>query len=368
MTVRFQRFPFIISLICLMLLVSACSGANNTGNPGASGSSDNTSSGAAGTDNASSGAGTEGAPSANNAASGNAGTEKAAFPRTIKTANGDVTIQAQPKRVAVVNWGYVEPILVFSLPSVGLALPFTEAQSSLKSEAYKPFVANFGDIETVGENTQVNMEKLLAYAPDLIIAGNATNKDITAELAKIAPTVMIDEQTTDVWTDWPALVAKFGEILGQEDTAAQYVAQFDDLLKSAKEKLAGLNGSVAFVQVRDKTVWLQGTKYMPEYYEGMGLTPPSSEVMTADGGELSLEGLTKLDPDYLFLGYFNYDDKSMPAATDEWEKIGVWNTLKAVKNKHVFGFNGALGLGYGPIGQTYGVKAVLDALDGGQTP
>lgn len=283
------------------------------------------------------------------------------FPRTIKDANGDFTVKQRPQKVAVVHWGYADSILLFNLPSLALALPFTETNSVLQSESYKPYVSKVKELKIVGENTQVNMESLLAYGPDLIIAGNAINKDIAAGLAKIAPTVVIDEQTTDVWSDWPSLVTKFGEILGQEETAAAYIADYKAKLQAAKEKLAGLDGTVGFLQVREKEVWLQGTQYATQYYDGIGLKPPASGNVK-EGSQLSLEGLVAVNPDYLFLGYFNYNNKSIPSLTDEWDDNAVWSRLNAVKNKHVYGIDGQLALGYGPIGQSYGLKAVLDAL------
>ncbi|QKS46340.1 ABC transporter substrate-binding protein [Paenibacillus cellulosilyticus] len=292
-------------------------------------------------------------------------TDKAAdeskFPRTIQTANGDVTINEKPKKVAVVHWGYGDSLLLFDLESVGIALPFTEQQSVLHSDQYKPYVDKVKDLQIVGENTQVDLEKLLAYGPDLIIAGNAINKDVLGELSKIAQTVVIDEAQTDVWSNWPALVTKFGEILGQEDVAADYIAKYQADQHAGKEKLSSLNGTVAFVQVREQEVYLQGTNYTKQYYEGLGLTPPQSNDM-ADGAKISLEGLAALDPDYLFLGYFNYSDKSMAAATDAWEDSEVWKKLKAVQNGHVYSINGELALGYGPIGNSYGVQAVIDEL------
>ncbi|MDF2927707.1 MAG: transporter substrate-binding protein [Paenibacillaceae bacterium] len=260
------------------------------------------------------------------------------------------------------HWGYGDAILLFDLPSLALALPFTEKQSVLHTDSYKPYVDRLPELRIIGENTLVNLEALLAYEPDLIIAGNAINKDIQAELKKIAQTVVIDEQTTDVWSDWASVVTKFSEILGQEETAKRFIAGYQAQLQAAKEKLADLDETVAFVQVRENAVWLQGTQYLKHYYEGMGLKPPASGDMEK-GAQISLEGLSVVNPDHLFLGYFNYSDKSIPALTDQWEGTAVWNMLKAVQNKHVYGINGELALGYGPIGNSYGVQAILEALD-----
>ncbi|MBD2870592.1 ABC transporter substrate-binding protein [Paenibacillus arenilitoris] len=346
MSNRAKSFAALMSLLCIMLLISACSGAANTNNaaPGNSAAPSNDAGGQQ----------TEGQDEEV------AQTDK--FPRTVKAANGEITIEKEPKKVAVVHWGYGDSLLLFDLPSVALALPFTEKQSVLATESYKPYVDKHDELVVVGENTQVNMEALLAYAPDLIIAGNSVNQAVGGELEKIAPTVVIDEAETDVWANWPALVAKFGEILGQEDAAQSYIAEYENKLKTAKEKLAGLEGTVAFLQVRADAVWLQGVDYLKPYYEGMGLTPPAGDVM-AEGAQLTLEGLSELDADHLFLGYFNYSDQSVGALTDEWDDSAVWKSLKAVQSGQVYAIDGQLALSYGPIGNSYGVQAVLEALE-----
>ncbi|MDQ6421301.1 ABC transporter substrate-binding protein [Paenibacillus sp. LHD-117] len=333
---RKSRFGAIIGLLSLALFLSACSGNSGSNNGGAP------------------------SPSPTE---GTAQEEAAAFPRTIEAANGSIVIDKKPERVAVVHWGYTDSILLFDLKTAAVALPFTKDNSSLQTDSYKPYVDKVEELAIVGENTTVNMESLLAYAPDLIIAGNAVNAEVTEQLTKIATTVVIDEAVTDVWSNWPALVTKFGEILGQEDVAEQYIAGYNAKLQEAKEKLADVEGTVAFLQVRDTAVWLGGTNYLAPYYEkGLGLKAPDDPAMD-EGAELSLEGLSELNPDHLILGYFNYDNPSMATLTDEWEKSEVWKKLKAVESGQTYGINGALAMGYGPIGNSYGIEAVLEALD-----
>lgn len=336
--VKQSRNAAIVGLLAFVLFLSACSGNSEKNNHGgASNASPN--------------------PSPTEAAQ-----EEAAYPRTIEAANGSIVIKKKPERVAVVHWGYIESILLFDLSTVGLALPFTKENSSLDSDTYKPFVDKIDEVTVVGENTTVNMEMLLEYAPDLIIAGNATNAEVAEQLEKIATTVVIDEAQTDVWTDWPAIVTKFGEILGQEEVASSFIAGFEDKKKNAKEKLASVEGGVAFLQIRDKVAYLGGTQTLTPYYDkGIGLNAPDDPAMEA-GAEMSLEGLAALNPDHLFLGYFNYDNPSMAAVSDEWEKSEVWKKLKAVESGQVYGFNGVLGMGYGPIGQSYGIDSVVEAL------
>ncbi|CAH1227855.1 MULTISPECIES: ABC transporter substrate-binding protein [Paenibacillus] len=278
------------------------------------------------------------------------------YPRTIQDARGSVTLEQQPKRVALAHWGLSDDLLVFELDSIAITLPFTKNQSLLDSDIYKPYVEGKKQIEVVGENTQVNLEALLAYDPDLIIAGSETNKDIIEQLDQIAPTIVIDETKSDVFKEWRATINEFGNILGQEETAQKYISDFDGKLAEGKNKLASMDGTVAFLQIREKQAYLQGKDYITEYYEGLGLTPPSTEA-----GELTLEGLAELDPDYLFLGYFNMEDPSLPAVSDEWEKSAVWKGLKAVRNGHVYKINGQIAFGFGPISKNYGVEAIVHA-------
>ncbi|MDP4096375.1 ABC transporter substrate-binding protein [Paenibacillus sp. P96] len=328
---------FFTGMISLLLLLSSCS--SNTGSV----------------------SGPTASPSPN--ATGQEEMAPAAFPRTIEADNGSIVIKEKPERVAVVHWGYVDSILLFDLQSVGLALPFTKDDSSLGTDTYKPYVDKVEELAIVGENTTVNMEALLEYQPDVIIAGNVVNAKVKDQLEKIATTVVIDEADTDVWSNWPAVVTKFGEILGQENVAEQFIADYQAKLQNAKEKLADVKGTVAFLQVRNNAVWLGGTNYLVPYYDkGLGLKAPDSSAMT-EGAELSLEGLSALNPDHLILGYFNYDNPSAASLTDEWEKTNVWKSLKAVKSGQTYAVNGALAMGYGPLANTYGIESVLEALD-----
>ncbi|WP_254639035.1 ABC transporter substrate-binding protein [Cohnella sp. GbtcB17] len=350
---RFKWWPTLVGLMLLLVLLSACGNGNNeaSGSPSA---------GAGATAGASTG-GAGAAGSGSPAASAGASEAAAAYPRTVTSVGGDVTLPEQPKKVAVLHWGYTDSLLLFDLDSAAFALPFTEKQSLLGTDAYKAYADKIADIRIVGENTEVNLEKLAAYGPDLIIAGNKTNEKVLPQLSQVATTVVIDEARTDVWSNWPALVTEIGKILGQEQVAADYIAGYRSELAAAKEKLAALQGTVAFLQVRDKTVYLQGSDYLKDYYDGLGLKAPEGDIGKS-GAELSLEGLSALDPDYLILGYFNYHDSTMAAFTDTWKDSTIWKNLKAVKNGHVYGVDGQLVLGYGPIDRRTGVKVISDAL------
>ncbi len=352
---KFRWTALALTLLCAAMVLGACAGTDGGSDRNGEPISGNSAADHAPAEDAGA---NNGAAVAETAASDDG---QAAYPRTVTDARGSVVLKSPPKKVALVHWGLTDDLLVFDLDSIAVTLPFTKERSSLGSEIYKPYVDKHAQIEIVGENTQVNLEVLLAYGPDLIIAGSDTNKDILDRLPAIATTVVLDEAATNVFQDWRSVITRFGEILGQEDVAKQYIADFDAKVADAKSKMGKVDGTVAFIQVREKQVWLQGTAYLTEYYDGFGLTPLSGDT-AEEGAELSLEGLSVLDPDYLFLGYFNMEDTSLPALTDEWESSQVWKKLKAVQNGHVYGFNGQIAFGFGPISKSYGVDEIGKAL------
>ncbi len=288
----------------------------------------------------------------------------AAFPRVVESAGGEqVTIEKRPLKVGLAAWQLLEMLLPFDQPSAGITVPFAAANSVLESDVLKPYVDRFDELEIIGENVKVNLEVLLAYAPDLIIAGSNTNKDIKEQLEQIAPTVWIDEDKINIRNEWPQVVTLMGDILGQEDRAKEVVEQFADLQDEGRKKLASRSGeTVLFVQVREKAVYVMTPSSLARYYEGLGLTPPPDAENLPARGQISLEGLSTIDPDHLFLGHFNYTNPSLAALTDEWKNSEVWKALKAVKNNHVYPINGELALGLGPIGQTYGLETVIEAM------
>ncbi|GIP17123.1 ferrichrome ABC transporter substrate-binding protein [Paenibacillus montaniterrae] len=338
-------------LLIIIMLLAGCGG--NTQNQATGGNNSSNSSNQAPAND-----------TANNASDNEASqtNQAAQFPRTYNGAKGEVVIEQAPQKVAVVHWGYADSILLFDLPSLALVSPFGREHTAMESEAYKPYVDKLDDWTFVGENTEVDMEELLAYDPDLIIAGNQTNAAIIEQLDKIATTVVIDEEKVNVWSDWKPLVTAFGEILGQEDAAEKFIADFNAKVEETKQALANVEGTVAFLQVRNNAAWLQGSNYLTLYYEGLGLQPLEGELGT-EGAQLSLEGLSELNPDHLVLGYFNMFDTSLAAITDEWESSSeVWKQLNAVKSEHVYRINGELALAYGPLSHTYGIEALGEAM------
>lgn len=296
----------------------------------------------------------------------NSDTEEASsdFPRTFNGVDGEVTIDSKPERIAIVDWRLYSTMFLFDVDSLAIVMPFTYEQSELHNDTYQPYVNQIDDLVIVGENTMVDLEMLVEYEPDVIVTGSVMNEDIWDQLNAIAPTVVIEETEYDesLRADWGPLMRDLGEIIGQGTYAEKYIQEFDEKVEDAREIVEATDGNVAFVQVREKAVYFHEPDELTLFYKRLGLEG-SIEGPEAENGELSLEGLSEMNPDHLFLGYFNYEDEDIPALIDEWEKTQVWQQLNAVQNKQIYPIDGQMAFGMGPINAQYGIDAIVEALE-----
>ncbi|HCA30296.1 MAG TPA: hypothetical protein DEP23_12390 [Ruminococcaceae bacterium] len=94
------------------------------------------------------------------------------------------------------------------------------------------------------------------------------------------------------------------------------------------------------------------------YDKEHGLGLPLPQNMPEDNtGELTLEALAELNPEYIFLSSKNADSDYL----DELSKNSVWNALTAVKGNHVYQIDDS-GITGSALSVRYGVQIVLDAL------
>ncbi|MDO3681470.1 ABC transporter substrate-binding protein [Paenibacillus ehimensis] len=256
----------------------------------------------------------------NEAANASAG---ASFPRTIKHAKGETLLQTKPQKIVVTYFPYADHLYAIGEESVVSGV--VGLQSLRNFPVYDAYTKE-GGAKDLG--SEANIEKLLDLKPDVII-GWGEDAKIYDELSKIAPTVLIPESE-----NWQDTIGKVAEVIGEEDKAQQYVKDYNDkLLKLAgKFEQTGVKGKTAIFMM----TWGKGFNYyggvrMEPYYKGLGFAKFDG---MKDWGEISLEGVGAVDPDYIFLGK-DFTGKA-EMTLKELEKSAVWNSLTAVKTGKLF--------------------------------
>ncbi|MFT3968946.1 MAG: Fe2+-enterobactin ABC transporter substrate-binding protein [Micropruina sp.] len=164
---------------------------------------------------------------------------QAGWPRTITHPLGTTTINAKPTKIVSTSVVLTGTLLALDAPVIGsgASTPNTGgADTGLDQDGFFSHwgdIARERDVKVLYKNTELDMEAVIAAAPDLIII-SATGGDSTAEqyadLSKIAPTVAVDYNSLS-WQDTTKAVA---EATGLEENATKLLADFDAKIATLK--------------------------------------------------------------------------------------------------------------------------------------
>lgn len=250
--------------------------------------------------------------------------EAGAYPVTVKHALGEVTLEQEPQRIAVVGW--TTPDIVVALGRVPVAVG--KNNYGADDGGYFPWFRD-GVKELEGqlplalpslERGEIDFEELLDTAPDLILA---TYSGITAEdytrLSSIAPTVAYPEIP---WaTPLEDNIKLVGQALGVPERAKKLQASLNETIAAAAKEhpeFQGVTFAYGTVPADDGTVLFNGpTDTRVQLLEQLGLVlaPGIAELANASGQSssfnVSLEEMSDLSPE-LFVT--NVEDDA------EWNK------------------------------------------------
>lgn len=292
-------------------------------------------------------AGCTGTPAGNSAGApestqqGGNNTEAAPWPRTITDAAGHtVVLEEQPQRIAILHSMYLEYFFALGTPpaasagaNVGTAMKALEEFETLKS------FRGTADIIDLGSARQLNLEAILQADPDVIVTfnGHGGVNEIYDQLVEIAPVVLLDYTAP-----WQEAIRDCAEIAGKEKEAETCIQETEKTMAGAREKLSRYKDKTAiFVRSDGKGgIFALGYSRYPYYYdaaEGFGLSKP--EGYPEDWGVISLEALAEMNPDYIIFQDFLVDARALVSTL---EASSVWQNVQAVKDGHVFFFDGSL--------------------------
>lgn len=257
-------------------------------------------------------------------------TTDTAWPRTITdAADNEITLEAKPTKVAVLHPLYMD--YLFALEETPYAS--TSAAESLEDyETLAPFKEK--EVIDLGSGREANLEMIAQAHPDIIIAFKGQVDKNYDSLVKIAPVIQIDY--TDTWQNTTRFIAG---LVGKESLADEYIAETEELVNETRTKLGDkMDKTFAVLRADGKDFIAQGSKNAVYYKEdSFGLKAP--ELYPEEAEALSLEGLGEMNPDYIIV---QHDEKVAEATIANVASLQTWQSLDAVKNNHVYIYNGSL--------------------------
>lgn len=192
--------------------------------------------------------------------------------RVVETVQGDVPVPADPQRVVVLNYalaGYLYDLDVPVVATTSEDFDHDAEFSELWGDAPED---NATEFLTWGMDG-FDLEAILEIEPDLIVAGgvglpNGLAVDSYDQLAKIAPTVIVDQQLT-TWQDQFSFIAD--DVLGRAGDFEQAVADYEQRVTEVKDAITLADNPVSVL-----TITADGAPYL--LFEDSGLPAALEEL------------------------------------------------------------------------------------------
>lgn len=239
----------------------------------------------------------------------------------------EVALREKPERIVVTSASLLEPLHALGANIVGRP----------DSKNIMPDWAK--DISSVGAVYQIDVERLLACQPDLVIVNKGMNERLLDVLAENKiPALVVEMKTLD---DVTRSLETFGKITGREDAAKQIAGQMYTDINDAMEFLPIERKRVAILHstAQGLTVQLEGSiagcviDVLGWENVAAGTTPLENNP---DAAPYSFETLAAQNPEIIFITSMGDADeikKNMQAEIDSNE---AWQALDAVKNNRIY--------------------------------
>jgi iron complex transport system substrate-binding protein len=280
------------------------------------------------------------------------GESSGAFPVTVSTAFGDVTVDEEPTRVVALGWSDAETALALGVQPVGAS-----DWLGFGGEGVGPWAeGRYDEAPEIIDTLEPSLEAIAALEPDLILD---TRSDGTQErydsLNAIAPTVGQPEGVGPYQTTWQQQLELVGEALGRSEEAAALADDVEQQFADAREanpEFAGTEVAVGAYTSEGFGAYVRGDARV-DFMEALGFTnKPAIQDLAEESFFVSVsdEELQLLDAPLTVV---------FPIFVDAAEITGnpLWQTLPSVQQGHAvvledqtlvsaFSSGSALGIGY----------------------
>lgn len=287
-----------------------------------------------------------------------AGSEGGAFPATIDTAFGEITLEATPQRIVALGWGDAETALSLGVQPVGAS-----DWLAFGGEGVGPWAEGLYDTApTIIETLEPSYEAIAALEPDLILdVKSSGDQDRYDRLSQIATTVGVPSGGENYLTTPEQQLTMIATALGVPDAADALQREIDSLFAEAAshhEQWDGLSVAAATRTSEGWGAYVDGTERV-EFLERLGFvqSPAIAELPATATGfsvDISAEQLDLLDAD-LLVAFPIYIE------TTEISEDPQWQAIPAVADGRAIVLEGDLSSAYS-LGSVLSTKYAVEKM------
>jgi iron complex transport system substrate-binding protein len=254
------------------------------------------------------------------------------FPVTLSTANGEVTLEAQPTNIVSLS-----PTATEMLFAVGAGQQVTAVDefSNHPSEAPTTDLSGFDP----------NIETIAGYEPDLVVTSDETGEIATAlEEVGVGVLTLPAAVTLD---DSYEQIEQLGKATGHADEAAAVAEQMRDDIDKIAADLPELDQPLRYYHELDDTYYsVTSDTFIGQIYGLLGLRNIADEAPDDAGGypQLSSEFIVDANPDLIFLA----DTKCCGQSAETVAQRAGWDRISAVTSDGVVALDDDIASRWGP--------------------
>lgn len=249
------------------------------------------------------------------------------FAEIIDDAGRKIILQQKPTRIVVTSASFLEPLNAVG----GVIVGRPDSKNKMPDWAK--------DLPSVGAVYQIDMERLLSCAPDLVIINKGMNEKLLPVLEENKiPAIVVELKT---YEDFKRGLKIFSTISGDVEAGDKIIADMDTEIKSIVDKVPKKNLRVAILHstAQGLSVHLDGSiagsivKMFGWENVASGMTPLEKNP---DAAPYSMETLAEQNPEIIFVTSMGDLDEIKANMNKAISENAAWQTIGAIKDNRLY--------------------------------
>jgi len=242
-------------------------------------------------------------------------------------AGRNIVLEKKPARIVVTSASFLEPLHAVGAEIVGRP----DSKNKMPDWAK--------DLSSVGAVYQIDVERLLACAPDLVVVNKGMNEKLLPVLEENKiPALVVELKTYD---DVKRGLKIFSAISGNEVAGEKIIRDMDEAIKDIVERVPKKKLRVAILHstAQGLTVQLDGSiagsiaKMFGWENVASGMTPLEKNP---DAAPYSMETLAEQNPEIIFVTSMGDADEIKANMMKAISENAAWQAIGAVKNNQLY--------------------------------
>lgn len=216
-----------------------------------------------------------------------------AYPVTVETVYGEITLEEKPERIVAIGSAYVDLLLAIDEQPIAFVGDVRAGEDFIAGHPWfedANLDTSGHDLSLFSEGYTPSLEAIAAYEPDLILgtaADWAIDETMYEQISLIAPTYTPHDPQ-----DWQLKLNDLGVLTGKTEEAAQVLTDVESEFADARDRLPGLQGATFVIaDVVEQEVVLRTNRF---FFEELGLQP-DAELAAIE--RVSVERLDEITSD-----------------------------------------------------------------------